>query len=248
MTFIPSINDHSDLYVAENKDSAIHFAVEHFIATANKAIAAHGNFTVALSGGSTPKAIYESLASPVNKDKIDWSKVVLYWSDERSVAPTDKESNFHMAMEAGLKHLPLSPKNIHRMIAEDQIELNATEYNKLIPFNGLDLVMLGMGDDGHTASLFPFTHGLNVDHQINVVANYVPYKHTWRMSFTYHCINHSKHIAIYVLGESKAEMIKKVLKGPRNLSEFPIQGVGTPANKALWITDTAAASKLHIDS
>jgi 6-phosphogluconolactonase len=238
-----TIDDKHELAVPGDKQETLNFCAEHWIACAKKAIEAHGSFFVALSGGSTPKALIELLTTKF-KDDIAWESVHLFWSDERSVPPSDKDSNYHMAMEAGLKNMPIKPENINRMMAEKNTEQNANEYQKLIekallgrPF---DLMMLGMGDDGHTASLFPGTAGLTITDKM-VIANEVPQKKTTRMTMTFSRINHSDEIAIYVLGANKQEMLKKVLieKG-----DFPSARVGSTAHKALWIADTSAAKHL----
>ncbi|MDN3507780.1 MAG: 6-phosphogluconolactonase [Simkaniaceae bacterium] len=219
----------------ETKEKAIEFAVEHWLDCGKQAIENHGAFFVALSGGSTPKAIFQVLAT--KKDALDWSRVHLFWSDERSVSPDDPDSNYHMAMHSGLEKLPIDPAHIYRMVAEDNIEQNALEYENHIKTTLLnrpfDLIMLGMGDDGHTASLFPETSALTITDRL-VVANPVPQKKTTRMTFTYPLINAAANIAIYVLGHGKATMLKQVLAPD---SPYPISGIGTPASPALYITD-----------
>lgn len=239
-------DERRDIAHPGNKDETIVFCVEHFINCAKEAIKTHGYFSVALSGGSTPKAIFQQLSSAPNSSEIDWTKVLLFWSDERSVAPTDPESNFRMAMDAGLKTLSIPPEHVFRMEAEDSIQENAKNYevkiHEIMSDRPFDLVMLGMGDDGHTASLFPGTKAL--DEKVSwVVANEVPQKETWRMTFTFPLINRSRNIVIYVLGKSKAEMVAKVFL-EQNSPPFPIEHVGTPQNKALWVLDTEAGAKI----
>ena len=222
------------------------FATDLWIQIANESIQDHGFFAVALSGGSTPKKIYERLC--ILEDQVDWSKVFLFWSDERSVPPTHPDSNYHMAMEeGGLSKLPIPKNQIFRMVAEENIEENAKAYEDIIldklgshPF---DLVMLGMGDDGHTASLFPHSQALKTKGRL-VVPNFVPQKNAWRMTFTYECINRSLHMCLYVMGASKADILEKVLLGPPNPQEFPSQMIGTPSNPALWIIDSEAGKNL----
>lgn len=241
---IQSIDGRRDIVMPGDEPAAIQFSVEHFISIANQAISQNGRFAVALSGGSTPKAIYERLSNKPFSTQVDWTKVWLFWSDERSVPPDHPDSNFHMAMAAGFSKLSIPKNQIFRMQAESDIQNHALEYDNLIhdKLGGIfDLVMLGMGDDGHTASLFPRTHGLHSGQRI-VVANFIPETDTWRMTLTYEGINKSRHIAIYIFGKKKASMLKKVLSGPQEPDILPIQGVGTPENKALFIVDQAAAS------
>lgn len=243
---IESYDERRDIIIAGNTEDTINFCIHHFISTANESIEKRGKFCVALSGGSTPKAIFQGLA---NLRKIDWSKVLIFWSDERSVPPTNPENNYLMAMESGLASLSIPPGNIFRMQAENDIENQAKEYEKLIlskvPEGIFDLVMLGMGEDGHTASLFPKTHALHTN-QMLVAANYIPQKNTWRMTLTYDCINIARHIVIYVLGKNKASMLKTVLTSSYEPDNFPVQRVGTATHKALWIVDQDAAEGLLI--
>lgn len=247
--YIESFDDHRDAVIPGDKTTTIQFCIDHFIRLAEDAIANHGYFAVALSGGSTPKAIFEGLAQDNYVDRIDWSRVMLFWSDERAVPPDHANSNFRMAMEAGFSKLPIPEEHIFRMKAEDNIEENALEYEKLIehmlPKGMFDLVMLGMGDDGHTASLFPKTHGLHTMERL-VVANYVPKLNTWRMTLSYDCINRAKHIVVYVLGKQKAAMLEKVLSSSNDLDTLPIQGIGTPSNKVLLIADNDALSDIYL--
>lgn len=238
-------DDRRNLIVPGNYTTSVIFCVEHFVAIAKRAIQDHGSFYVALSGGSTPKAIFEHLTVRSHLTPSEWTKIHLFWSDERAVPPTDPESNYKMAMDAGLSKMPIPPAQIHRMPAETDIEKNALAYEELIkktlqgrPF---DLIMLGMGDDGHTASLFPHTEGLNASGRL-IIANYLPEKKVWRMSMTFDCINQSSHIVIYVLGAQKKFMLPKVLSSDQ--TDLPAQRVGTPEHKALWIADEAAASEL----
>lgn len=236
---------HRTLVTPGNEQETLQFCVEHFLSTANEAIEDHGYFAVALSGGSTPKAIFQALALPENRSKTDWSRFLVFWSDERSISPDNVESNYHMAMESGWNQLPIPKNNIFRMVAEADIEKNAQAYETLIrtkiPSQHFDLVMLGMGDDGHTASLFPHTEALHV-HDKLVVANHVPQKNTWRMTLTFECINTASHIAFYVIGANKKEMLKEVLTGAYHPDTYPSQHVGTATHKALWIADDSAAA------
>jgi 6-phosphogluconolactonase len=240
-------DERRDIALPGDAPATIAYAAAHFIETARKAISERGVFTVALSGGSTPKAIYELLAASESSAQIDWSKVKLFWSDERCVPPDSPESNYLMAMKAGFSLLPLPPANIFRMPAEHEVEKGAKKYEKLIlehvPSARFDLMMLGMGEDGHTASLFPKTHGLHSMGQL-VTANYVPQKQEWRMTLTFNCINAASHIAVYVIGKGKGAMMKQVFTAPYDPTELPVQQVGSSDHKALWIADSAAAGPL----
>ncbi|MBS0622833.1 MAG: 6-phosphogluconolactonase [Verrucomicrobia bacterium] len=226
-------NDRWEVVQLPNKEAAIAFAAAHFIETAAKALQERGRFAVALSGGSTPKALFHKLSDPLLAKRIDWGSVLLFWGDERSVPPDHEESNYGMGMRSGLATLPLKASNIFRMEAESDIEVHAAAYEHLLKekVGGvLDLTILGMGEDGHTASLFPGTEGLDVYDRL-VIANEVPEKKTLRMSFTYPCINASRQVVIYVLGASKKGILTKALFDVE--ANLPIQKI----EDALWITD-----------
>ncbi|MBS3904426.1 MAG: 6-phosphogluconolactonase [Simkania sp.] len=228
--------------------ATITYAVEHWVACAKESIERHQAFYVALSGGSTPQAIFKALTQSPFKEMVPWGKIHLFWSDERSVPPNHPDSNFKMAMDCGLNTVSIPEHQIHRMIAEDSIENNALAYeatiHRVLKKHPFDLVMLGMGDDGHTASLFPHTQALHVDNRL-IVANQVPQKGTWRMTMTYPCINGARHIALYVIGASKKAMVAKILSAPEHLDDYPVQHIGTPTHPALWILDEEAASGLN---
>ncbi|SRR5581483_8676490 len=241
------LDERRKIIVPGDTQMTIIFCVEHFISIAKQAIKDHGAFYVALSGGSTPKAIFEHLSSAPYNQMVEWNKVHLFWSDERAAPPESPESNYHMAMHAGLSQLPIPKNQIHRMRAEENIEENATAYSKEIAEtlkkHSFDLVMLGMGEDGHTASLFPHTAALKIENGL-AAANYIPAKNTWRMTLTFDCINQAENIAIYVLGASKKSTLVKVLFSHYQFEEYPIQKVGTSLRKALWIADQDAAEEL----
>lgn len=230
-----------DLYVGGNAQEAIAFAVEHFVHAAQRSILQRGRFAVALSGGSTPKVVYQQLI----EQPLEWSKIWLFWSDERAVPPDHPDSNYRMAMEF-FKKVPIPASQVFRMQAESDIEQGALDYEEKVKHvlgkSLFDLVLLGVGEDGHTASLFPHTKALLEEDRL-VVANHVPDKKCWRMTLTFSCINQSHHSAFYALGKSKKLIIPKVLTAPID-SEFPASRIGTPEHKALWILDEDAAELL----
>ncbi len=220
--------------VLEIADDAVAFAVTHWLETAREAIALRGRFAVALSGGSTPKAIYERLAREAHA--LDWSKVWLYWSDERCVPPHDPKSNYRMAMEAGLKSLPIPVRQILRMPGELEPRAAAEKYERQLEGHVLDLVMLGVGEDGHTASLFPGTAALELKTP-RVAANYVEAVKGWRLTLTLRAICESRQAVLYALGKGKAEIVREVLQN----RSLPASLVGTEQHPALWILDHGAA-------
>jgi 6-phosphogluconolactonase len=243
---IQTVDDRRDVAIPGNNEATIRFAVEHWIKTAKTAINERSRFAVALSGGSTPNTIYQMLSSETYAKQLDWSKVYLFWSDERSAPPEHPNSNFYAAMTHGLAHLPIPKNQIFRMEAEKEIERAAQEYEALIRKTlGLrlfDLVMLGVGEDGHTASLFPNTSALKPTDRL-VVANHVLEKKTWRMTLTIESINQSERAVFYALGSAKQTIVGNVLQSERS-SPWPASRIGTIERKALWIIDESAASLL----
>lgn len=245
----PKIFDERRMFIIPgDRKKTIEFSVNHMINISKESIQKTGRFSIALSGGSTPQEIYQKLTSFPSNTRMNWNKVFLFWSDERSVDPENSESNYKMALDAGFKNMPIPHQQCLRMEAENHIEEHAHKYEELIKThlgNPLfDLVMLGMGEDGHTASLFPNTTALHVHNKL-VTANYIPQKNTWRMTLTFPCINQSQHICFYVLGKNKREMLKQIFH--ENV-DLPCQHVGTKEHKALWIMDKDAAGDLFNNS
>lgn len=239
-----SWDDRRNLFIGSDAKKTLAFATEHWIHCAERAIQHKGRFAVALSGGSTPKAIYESLTAQA---KLDWSKIWLFFSDERGVPPDHPDSNYKMAMDSGFGKLPIPQAQIFRMRAETEIEKNARDYEEKMRHHLdkhlFDLVMLGVGEDGHTASLFPNTKALEVTDRL-VVANHLLDKKSWRMTLTFLCINASSSSVIYALGQSKRLIIPKVLNAAID-SAFIASRIGTPEHTALWILDCDAAMQLQ---
>lgn len=244
LSSIAAFDERRDWIVFETQEEAIAFAAEHWIHAAKRAIQRKGRFCVALSGGSTPKPVYEIIAR--SRD-IDWSSVFLFWSDERAVPPNAPESNYRMAMEAGFDRLPIPPSQIFRMHGEKEPSKAALLYEEALKkhlFPSLfDLVLLGMGEDGHTASLFPGTPAL-LEKERLVFANPVGQGKGDRLTLTFPCIEKSEHAVIMAWGEKKAEIAAKALAAPLD-SPFPVSRVGSVEKKALWILDRAAAKKME---
>lgn len=235
------------LIVPGDAAATLLYAKEHWIAAARAAIEERGGFFVALSGGSTPKALFQLLT----EQDLDWSRVWLFWGDERAVKPDAQESNYRMAMDAAFTRLGVPARQIFRMHAEGVIEETSVDYENLLknhlPGGRFDLVMLGMGDDGHTASLFPETHALRCDDRL-VIENFVPKLNSWRMTLTFAGIHQARSIALYVIGLGKAKMMKQILEEKHQPDKLPVQRVGTSQLPALWILDKEAASALSICS
>ncbi len=227
---------------------------ELFTHAAEQAVAARGRARIAISGGSTPKAVFALLADPQQPylARIPWDKLQLFWVDERCVGPTDPESNYGMTKKAMLDAVPLPASQVHRMEGELDPEDGAARYEAEIR-NGFklegaetptfDLIILGLGPDGHTASLFPHTEGLNNMTNI-VIANHVPQKDTWRLTLTWPVITQGREVAFLIEGDEKADMIKTVWAGTYDPESWPAQLIRPASGKLTLLLDQAAAAKI----
>ena len=227
--------------------AALNEATARFIAeTAALVLREKENFSIALSGGSTPRALYELLASEKFANEIEWRRTLVFFGDERCVEPTDKESNFRMAHEALLSKIEIPEKNIFRMRGEIEPQDAAAEYERLIKSAlgenpRLDLILLGLGDDGHTASLFPESPALEEKEKL-VVANFVEKLGAFRLTLTLPAINSAANAVFLVAGAGKAHALKKVLSN--NTDDFPAARVKPEKGKCLFFLDESAASLL----
>jgi 6-phosphogluconolactonase len=232
-------------------------AARLFVATAQAAIAAHGRFSVALSGGSTPRALFQLLAAPPYRDQVNWSRMWVFWGDERCVPPTDAESNYRMARETLLFHVPVQANQVFRMHGEATdpsaeaalYEMNLRRAFALAPgeWPRFDLVLLGLGPDGHTASLFPHTSALHAAGRL-VVANRVDKLNTTRLTLTAPVINHAALIVFLVAGQDKVVPLAGVLEGSRQPDELPAQLIAPANGQVLWLVDRVAAAGLTTTS
>ena len=230
---------------------AVARAAAEIIAEAAAARAAQGrNFTLVLSGGSTPKLLYELLAKEPYRGRIDWPRVEIYFGDERAVPPDHPDSNFKMADEALLAHVPLKPENVHRMRGEIDPNEAAIEYGRMLKARfgdaGPDVTLLGMGDDGHTASLFPSTPAVDETHH-RTVAQFVEKSTTgpsWRITTTAPFLNRSEQVLALITGASKDDRLSEVIHGPRDPRRLPIQLIQPNPGRLIWLVDRAAAAKL----
>lgn len=219
----------------------------HFIECANEAIAERDRFIVALAGGSTPLAVYQTLATVELVPRIDWEKVHIFWGDERCVAPTHEDSNYRMSFDGMLRHLPIPVKQIYRMEGELEPKDAAKAYeNRLKQFfqqktPQFDLILLGLGNDGHTASLFPETKALTETKRW-VMANYVRKISSWRLTMTARLINQAANVTFLVSGEGKAEALQRVLAGRYTPEEFPAQMIRPERGQLYWFLDRPAAA------
>ena len=240
----------------EDPEHVAQAAATEFIALSHDAIDARGRFVVALAGGSTPKRLYELLGDEAHRGQVDWTRVEFFWGDERPVAPNHSDSNFGMAKRALLDKLNLPAAQIHRMPADrPDVDAAAREYQNEIAATfgtsatgappAFDLVLLGMGPDGHTASLFPQTTAL-AETARWVVPNPVPKLNATRMTLTPPILNRARHILFSAGGADKAAVLAEVLEGPSDPQRLPSQLIDPPPpGQVVWLVDLAAARNLR---
>lgn len=239
-----------NLEIYDNSQELAWAAAIAFASQAEQSIAERGRFTVALSGGSTPKAMLSLLAGKPFADSLPLRSIMFFWGDERCVPPDHPDSNFRMTTETLLGKIPVPPENVFRIPAEDEDHNRAAEnYSTAIrqAFNSeapqFDLVFLGMGADGHTASLFPGTAALQVKDRI-AVANFVEKLNAWRITLTAKTINQARNVIFLVAGEDKAAALKEVLEGEPQPEKYPSQFINPVGGSLLWMLDEAAAGLL----
>jgi len=229
-------------------------AARYLVEMAGEAVAAYGRARIAISGGTTPQAALQLLADPREpwRSRMPWDRLDLYWVDERTVPPDNEKSNYRMTREALLDHVPLQPSQIHRMEGELEPEAAAARYESELrnsfrlegaEMPRFDLVALGMGNDGHTASLFPNTEAI---HELSrlVTANHVPRKDTWRITLTWPVINHARSVFFFIGGADKAAMVSEVFTGARDPERLPSQLIWPASGILTVILDKAAAALL----
>ena len=229
-------------------------AARLFAAHVEQAAARRGVARIAISGGSTPQATFKLLADPAQPflATLPWDKLQLFWVDERCVPPDHPESNYGVCRDLLLTKVPIPESNVFRMEGELNPEEAASRYEStlrnVMKLEGaespaFDLVVLGMGPDGHTASLFPETEALNELGRL-VVANHVPQKDTWRITLTWPVINQAFEVAFEVEGKGKTDVVAEVLTGPRDPERLPSQLIRPANGKLLYLLDEDAAAKL----
>jgi 6-phosphogluconolactonase len=240
------VTDGARVTVLPNPAAVAEATADRFVSAARTAIASRGVFRVALSGGSTPKAVYPLIAGPPRRDEIEWSAVEFFWGDERAVPPDDPESNFGVAYQMLISRLPkVRADRIHRMPADASDLAGAAltyEAELRLAFDvsgrqppSFDLIWLGMGPDGHTASLFPGSTALG-ERERWVVANWAPGPRAWRMTLTYPVLNAGRDVIFVVTGADKADALRRIVAGGSGL---PAEEVRPSAIE--WIVDAEAA-------
>ena len=219
-----------------------------FVATGRMAMADRGVFTVALSGGNTPRAAYELLGGDPLRTELSWSDVFIYFGDERCVPPTDEQSNYRMASKAFLENVGIPPANVNRIRGEIDPAQAANEYASVLRAAlgnapQLDLVLLGLGPDGHTASLFPGSSPESDDAAL-VRAVYADSQAMWRVTVTPEVINRARTVVVAVEGVDKAQIFSEVYEGPVDMVKYPAQVVAPASGRLIWMVDELAAGML----
>ena len=243
------MSTNAEVQILPTKNDVARKAAEEFVRAAAKSVQERGAFSVALAGGSTPLGMYELLAGEPYRSQVEWERVLFFWGDERCVPPDDPESNCGAAVAALVSELGLPEANVHRMRGEvDPHEAaNAYEHEIRQVIGGqpprFDLILLGMGDDGHTASLFPGTDALGETGRM-VVANHVPKLDAWRLTFTSTLINAAHQVLFLVTGDGKAEALREVLEGEPDPDTYPSQLVRPTDGRLLFHLDEPAAALL----
>ena len=234
----------------ESLEELIEAAARRFSAASTDAISRFGRFNAVLAGGSTPRPLYEKLAAEPFRSQIDWSEVHLFLGDERCVPPTHQESNYLMVKTALTEHIPIPEENIHRIPGELGAEAAADHYQKELQnlFKGcstpaFDFVLLGMGDDGHTASLFPGAAAIH-DEKRWVVGYYVNKLDAWRITLTPPVLNAARQIVFLIAGGGKAVRLHEILRGPFQPDHLPAQAIQPTSGQIVWMLDKHAAANL----
>ena len=238
------------LVVLDTADDVAYQAATEFEVRARAAIEDHGRFNAALSGGTTPRAFFALLAPPQFAEDIDWPNIHIFWGDERCVPPTDEASNYAQAEKLLLGPLQVPRANVHRMRGELEPHAGAVSYADELRASfgdsiSLDAIYLGLGEDGHTASLFPRNPVLDIVDQ-PCAAVHVPENRAapWRLTLTYPVLDAADAAIFLVAGAAKAAVLARVLEGPRDAHALPAQGVAPAQGSLIWLVDDAAASGL----
>ena len=243
------------LSVLASEDELADVAAALVVEQAAEAIAARDRFLLCLSGGSTPRTLYSRLATDAWSSRLDWAKVHVAWGDERAVPPEDDASNYRMAREALLDHVPIPARQVHRIRGDVDPAMAAVGYEQILrgllgeadgasaPIAGFDLVLLGLGVDGHTASLFPGRPTVQEASRW-VVADEIDPKGTWRITLTPLCLNAAASVVFLVAGTAKADAVRAAIEGPSTPDTAPSRAIRSRNGITHWLMDTGAASGL----
>jgi 6-phosphogluconolactonase len=242
------VPDRAPLEVLPDPAALAAAAAEYIVDTIAATLAHNDRAHVALAGGSTPRAVNALLTAPPLRAQVAWERVVFWFGDERCVPPDDEQSNYRMNRETLLDPLGIAPAHVHRMRGEGDPPAAAADYDAVLQLElgerpRLDLILLGMGPDGHTASLFPGTVA-GLDRDKRCIAHFVPQLDRWRITLTPRAINAAHHVGITAGGAEKADALHAVLDGPRRPDVYPSQLVAPVDGSLRWFVDAAAAAKL----
>mgnify|MGYP002713200004 CR=1 FL=1 len=238
----------TNIRIYPDKTELVQSLTEQILTIESESIKEEGRFSIALSGGSTPKALYQHLAE---SDAFQWDKWYIFFGDERTVPPDDDDSNYRMAKETFLSKVPIPENQVYRMKGELEPTVSAEAYERVLQdvfgdngFPQLNLILLGMGDDGHTASLFPHTAPIHETEKW-VIAHYVEKLDTWRITLTPPVLNNAHYVAFMVTGDKKADRLNQVIHGDYQPDTLPSQIIKPEHGQLLWYVDQAAASHLE---
>lgn len=240
----------AEIVVVPDAEALAREAAQRFVDLAREAAGSRGRFTVALSGGSTPGRLFRLLAEEPYRVQIPWEEVYLFWADERCVPPEDAGSNYGLVEEALITHVPIPAENVHRVRGELEPGMAARAYDNRLqdffcgPRPRFDLVLLGLGKDGHTASLFPGSPLLEERERLAAPAMATtPDRPAERVTLTLPAINTARQVLFLVAGEAKAEVVQAVIEGPAG--RYPAQQIQPTAGQLTWLLDAEAASRLR---
>jgi 6-phosphogluconolactonase len=238
----------SDVLVCRNAEAAAQETADHFVCAATRSVAERGVFHVAVPGGSSPRAVFQLLASQPYASLVPWERTAVFFTDERCVPPDHEQSNYRLANELLLSKVPIPSENVHRFAGELPPIEAAAEYEQTLRHimgerPTFDLILLGMGEDTHTASLFPNTPALDETRKL-AVANYVRALDVHRLTLTIPVIKGARRVLVLALGSAKARAVNKALRGEVNERLHPVQSVAPTKGRLLWIVDQEAAADL----
>ena len=245
----------AEIEVFADTTQLIRAEAERIAMLASEAIEARGRFLMCLSGGHTPKPLYELLASPPYAEWLDWTRIHLFWGDERCVPPNHPDSNYRMTREALISRVPIRPENVHRIRGEDEPDEAADEYERVlhdffgpedVPLRSFDLALLGMGPDGHTASIFPGTPATREERRWAMPVHVERLRNSWRVTLLPIVLNAAADVTFLVAGRDKAPRIRELLGEDRERRSFLPAGLVKPKSGTLhWMLDAAAVAELR---
>ncbi len=246
-------NMKKNIHIYPNKDKLVEATAERVVDSIEKAIAKNGFCNIALSGGNTPGGVYSLLATTPYKDRVDWGKLHLFWGDERMVSPEHQDSNFRMVLETLLDHVKMPDGNVHRICGEIAPGQAAEVYSSLLNVHfktdlpRFDIILLGLGEDGHTASLFPETDAVE-ECERHAVAVFVPKLNSWRVTLTLPVLNAAREIYFLVSGRSKSDIIQRIMSIKQPSKELPATMVDPDNGELHWMLDSEAMVLINKNS